>query len=80
MKTISLKLPEALDAKLRVAARKRSMNISSLVREALEAFFGNGPRARNMSCLDLAPDLAGSVDSGVSDLSYNKDHLKEFGK
>jgi predicted DNA-binding protein len=80
MKTISLKLPEALDAKLRVAARKRSTHISALVREALEAFFDNAPGVRDMSCLDLAPELAGSIDSGVGDLSYNKEHLKEFGK
>ncbi len=80
MKTISLKVPETLDAKLRAAARKRSTNKSALVREALEAFFARGNGAPNLSCLDLAPDLAGSVDSGVGDLSYNKKHLEDFGK
>jgi len=80
MRTISLKIPEALDSKLRVAARKKNTNKSALVREALEAFFASGNGARMVSCLDLAPDLAGSLDSGVGDLSYNKKHLEEFGK
>ena len=80
MRTISLTVPDALDAKLRVAARKRNIKKSALVREALEAFFANGKGAQTISCLDLAPSLAGSLDSGVGDLSFNKKHLEEFGR
>jgi hypothetical protein len=80
MRTISLKLPDALDAKLRVAARKRKINKSALVREALEVFFAGGNGAEMISCLDLAPQLAGALDSGVGDLSFNKKHLEEFGR
>jgi Arc/MetJ-type ribon-helix-helix transcriptional regulator len=80
MRTISLKLPDALDTKLRAAARKRNINKSELVREALEAFFARGNGPEMLSCLDLAPDLAGSLDSGVGDLSFNKKHLEEFGR
>ena len=43
MKTISLKLPESLNAKLSRVAKQRDQSKSDLVREALEQFL-NGER------------------------------------
>jgi hypothetical protein len=77
---LSLKLPAALDAKLTAAARRRKTSKSALVREALKAFFANGKVLQGISCLDLAPDLAGCLDSGIGDLSYNPKHMEGFGR
>ena len=77
MKTISLKLPEELDARLSVAARRRSATRSAVVRAALEAFLRQ--RRTRLSCLDLAKGLVGCV-SGSGDLSYSKRHLEGFGQ
>jgi len=79
MKTISLKLPEALDAKLSTAARRRGQTKSALAREILEESLGKGERPGSGSCLELAADLVGCV-KGPGDLSYNKRHLLGFGQ
>ncbi len=79
MKTVSLKLPESLDAKLSAAARQRQQTKSALVREILEEFLDNGQRAPSGSCLELVADLVGCVE-GPGDLSYNKRHLRGFGE
>ena len=79
MKTLTLKLPESLLAKLTAAARERGENKSSLVREAIEIFikgYNNAPRG---SCLDLAKDLAGCV-KGPVDLSFNKKRMRGYGQ
>lgn len=78
MKAFSLKLPDALDAKLTAAARRRRTSKSVVVRDALETFLG-GKAARSGSALDLMRDLAGCCE-GPGDLSYNKAHLRDFGK
>lgn len=71
MKTISLKLPAALHARLDRASKQRRQTKSTLVREALEQFL-NGerhlPRNRPISALELAGDLVGCV-AGPGDLS-----------
>ena len=80
MKTISLKLPEALAMRLNAAARKRQASKSTLVREALEAYLSNGGRPQPESFLELAGDLIGCVDGGPGDLVHNKKHLEGFGR
>jgi predicted DNA-binding protein len=80
MKTLSLKLPDALSAKLTAAARKRQTSKSVLVREALESYLADGSQAQPGSFLDLAADLIGSLDSGEGDLSYNPKHMEGFGR
>ena len=79
MKTLSVKLPESLDKKLSLEARRRRTTKSAVLRGAVERFVGgSGGRARG-SCLDLAGDLAGCLE-GPTDLSVNKDRLKDFGR
>ncbi|MGE3804600.1 MAG: CopG family transcriptional regulator [Gemmataceae bacterium] len=80
MKTISCKLPDELASALAALARKRGVPKSELLREALEQYVGNGSKLKGVSCYDKAPDLAGSLDGGPSDLSYNKKHLAGFGE
>ena len=79
MVSISLKVPQALDRKLSVAARQRRKTKSALVREALERFLDRGGAALEGSCLDLASDLVGCVE-GPGDLSTNESHLRDYGR
>lgn len=79
MKTVTVKVPKALAHRLAVVARERGGNQSGIVREALEAHLDQ-PRTATGSCLDLARDLAGSVDSAPPDLSTNRRHLRRYGR
>ena len=79
MRTITLKLPDALAARVSATVRKRGVSTSALVREALEERLVNETRARTGSCLDLAGDLAG-VLTGPADLSSNPRRLKGYGR
>ena len=78
MKTLSLKVHHALDAKLAVLAKQHGTTKSAVVREAVEAYArGNGGLA-TASAFSLAKDLVGCV-SGPMDLSVNKGYLRGFG-
>jgi hypothetical protein len=79
MKTLSVKLPDGLNAKLAAAARQRKTTKSTVVRKALEAVFRNDRKPQRGSALDLAGDLAGCVE-GPGDLSVNKAYFKTFGR
>ena len=79
MRTITLKLPDGLAARVSATVRRRGVSTSVLVREALEERLGGETRDRTGSCLDLAGDLAG-VLKGPADLSSNARHLKGYGR
>ena len=79
MKTLTVKVPEALDLKLSAVAAKRRESKSALIRAALDHILKSSEAITPNSCLDLAKDLIGSVE-GPSDLSYNKKHLKGYGR
>jgi predicted DNA-binding protein len=79
MKTVSLKLPEALDADLTKVARRRGLTKSAVVQEALQAYLAGIDRHQAESCLDLARDLWGSVE-GPGDLSHNKKYMEGYGR
>jgi hypothetical protein len=79
MKTISLKLPEALDSKLSAAAHRLKRTKSAVVREALENYLDESTPAKGVSCLDLAADLCGCFD-GPTDLATNKKYLEGYGR
>ena len=78
MKTISLKVPYAVDARLEARARELGKTKSEITREALAQFLDNR-QAGNGSCRDLVTDLVGSV-RGPGDLASNKKHLRLYGK
>jgi hypothetical protein len=76
VKTLTVKLPEALAAWLSRRARALGRPQSDLVREALQrAREGSG----GSSCHDAFGDICGIID-GPRDLSTNPKHLKGFGE
>lgn len=79
MKTLTLKLPEILEAQLNAFARKKGISRSEIVRSALGEYISRNEIDISGSFLDLSKDLAGSIE-GPSDLSTNKSNLKEYGK
>jgi Arc/MetJ-type ribon-helix-helix transcriptional regulator len=78
MRTISLKLPDELDARLEARAQHLGRSKSDVTREALTRLLDEGPSRRGSS-LDLVGDLVGSV-SGPGDLSVNKKHMRKYGR
>jgi predicted transcriptional regulator len=78
MRTITLRLPDGLAARVSAAVRRRGVSTSALVREALEERLGHERDKRAGSCLDLARDLRGSL-VGPTGLSSNPTHLRGYG-
>ncbi len=79
MKTVSVKLPSVLDARLKSVAKRRGETKSAVVREALEAYLArNG--SPEPSFAELAREFMGCVKGAPPDLSYNKKHFKGFGR
>jgi len=80
MRTITLKLPDHLARRLRLAVQRRRSTQSAVVRDALEAQLGDqGEIPRAGSFLDRGRDLAGSVE-GPADLSSNRRRLRGYGR
>lgn len=79
MKTVTLHLPDAVDAKLRALAKQRGKSKTALIRESLDTLLSqtNGPGDR--SCHELARDLAGSLE-GPGDLTVNPSYMEEYGR
>jgi len=76
MKTLTVRLPEALVAQIEAESRNRRLSKSDVVRERLSA----SGRSRAASALDSIADLIGSVDTLPADLSTNKKrHLEAAG-
>jgi predicted DNA-binding protein len=80
MQTISLKLPDELLAELESAAKARRVTRSWLVRESLETALRKRPPSGDVSCYDLARDLAGSVKGLPKDLADNPKYMEGFGQ
>jgi predicted transcriptional regulator len=79
MTTMSLKLPEAVAARLAAVARKRNQSKSAVVRAILDEGLAKSECAAEGSCLDVAAELAGCL-TGPSDLSTHERHLRGYGK
>jgi predicted transcriptional regulator len=79
MKTLTLRLDDALYAKVMSLAKRRKTTQSEVVRQAIKICVEDQREIRKGSALDLAKDLAGRIEA-ASDLSFNKDHLQEFGR
>jgi metal-responsive CopG/Arc/MetJ family transcriptional regulator len=82
MKTLSLKLPPGLIAKLDRAAKQRGQSKSEVMQAALEQFLNSKQRTtskRPISALELAGDLVGCVE-GPGDLSSNPKYMEGFGE
>ena len=78
MKTLTVRLPEALVAQIEAELRRRKLSKSDVVRERLTG--ARGSRRRRPASLDAIADLIGSVDGLPRDLSVRtKEHLKSTG-
>jgi len=80
MKVLSVKVPEALDRKITAAVKRRGMQKSEVVREALERYLDETHEVRRGSFLDLAGDLVGCVKDAPADLSSNPKHMNGYGR
>ncbi|MBM3858463.1 MAG: ribbon-helix-helix protein, CopG family [Verrucomicrobia bacterium] len=76
MTTISLKLPDSLEARLTAEAKRRRTTKSAIVRDAVEQAFAK--KKGFVSCADLVRDLIGS-QPGPRDASTNKKYLEDYG-
>lgn len=70
MKTLTVRLPEALLAQIEAESRRRKLPKSDVVRERLS--LAPGSRRRRPAPLDAIADLVGSVDGLPADLSARK--------
>jgi Arc/MetJ-type ribon-helix-helix transcriptional regulator len=78
MKTLTVRLPEALVAQIEAESRRRRLSKSDVVRERLTG--AGGARRRQPSLLDAIADVVGSVDLLPRDLSARtKKYLKSTG-
>jgi Arc/MetJ-type ribon-helix-helix transcriptional regulator len=78
MKTLTVRLPEALVAQIEGESRRRKLSKSDVVRERLNAAV-DSPR-RHPAAYDAIADLVGAVDGLPADLSARKKkHLKLTG-
>lgn len=80
MKTLSLELSQALEARLATAARHRGASKSVIVRGALEAYRSQNNELTPTTFAALAKGVIGCVDGGPPDLSYSSRHMKGFGR
>ncbi len=78
MKTLTVRLPEALVAQIEAESRRRKLSKSDIVRERLTG--AEGSRQRQPALLDAIADVVGSVDFLPRDLSARtKKYLKSTG-
>lgn len=80
MQTISLKLPDDLIAELEAEAKARRITKSAIVRESLAKALRRKSPASEVSCFDLASDLAGKVKGLPVDLAENAEYMEDFGQ
>jgi Arc/MetJ-type ribon-helix-helix transcriptional regulator len=79
MGTLTVKLPQPLQAKLDAMVKSRGRRKSDLVREAIERLVDEPERRPQVSVYDLVKDLKGSF-RGPKDLSTSPKHMKGFGE
>ena len=78
MKTLTVRLPEALAAQIEAESRRRKLSKSDVVRERLAG--AQEARPEQPAPLDAIADLIGSVDGLRRDLSARKKrYLKSTG-
>lgn len=81
LRTLSMKVPEALDRSLSELAARRGISKSALIRDAVSELIARDQSTSHPpagSFLAMAEDLAGCID-GPEDLSTNEDHLEDYG-
>lgn len=79
MITVSLKISEQLDRRIRAAAKARRVSVSRLIRDLLEQGLPESDSTRG-SAHDRMFDGIGVFSSGVPDLGTNPRHLDGLGE
>lgn len=78
MRTLTVRLPDALAAEIEAESRGRNVSRSDVIRECLSG--AGARRGRASAPLDAIADLVGSVDGLPADLSAQKKvYLKATG-
>lgn len=81
MNTLTIKIPEQLEAEIVQASAQEHVSKSELVRRALDVYLRQRKSGNTfVSALDQAGDLVGCFAGGPTDLSSNPDHLASFGR
>lgn len=68
MKRTTLKIPDALDARLRHEAERRGTTISAVSREALEAYIGTQPERRRLSAAKAGRSGRGDISERIEEI------------
>jgi hypothetical protein len=71
VKTLTVRLPDDLAARIEAESRERQVTKSDVVRERLEAGEGYGARP---ALADVLSDVIGAVDGLPEDLSARRQH------
>lgn len=79
MKSVSLKISEQLDRRIRAAAKSRRVSVSRLIREILERGLPDGDSGAESAFNRMLGGI-GVFSSGVSDLATNPCHLDGLGE
>jgi hypothetical protein len=79
MRMISVR-PDDLLARLDRRAKSRRFTRSSLIREGLRKHLPEQAATGEVSCYDLARDLAGSIKGLPKDLAENRKYMEDFGR
>lgn len=79
MTTLTFKVPDVIKKKLNMYASEKGLSRSEILRNALLEYFSRDDSIKEGSFFDFSRDIAGSI-KGKSDLSVNKNNLKEYGK
>jgi predicted DNA-binding protein len=77
---ITVRVPDALTARLRTHSRAKGTTESELVREALETYLGQSKEVRSAYELAETAGIIGTARRLPKDLSTNATHMKGFGK
>lgn len=80
MTTLTVKIPEALERSIAIAARRERVTKSELVRRAMSKYVAQAGDHKFQSALDLAGGLIGSVRGGPVDLATNAKYMDDYGK
>jgi metal-responsive CopG/Arc/MetJ family transcriptional regulator len=76
---ITVRVPQALTARLRSRSLAKGTTESDVVREALETYLGKTKKESSAYDLAEAAGIIGAARNSPKDLSTNPRHMKGFG-
>jgi hypothetical protein len=79
MKSLSLRLPDRLSARLERAAKKRGQSKAAVVRAALQPYLNGARSGASGSALEAVKPWIGCVE-GPGDLATNPKYMEGFGE